>query len=168
MLRVQIEVAILRLEVARLAFLPHHQVQRRSWSTELRLALELLGRKSRPEIASIWLWGIADKARLATKGEIWLCCQCGIRANWLRANSNLKGGSINNCCDRGMPQLESMGRRRHKLAMINLQNLRISLLLTQYEVCTTYHISVVNHVSVVNSSDFELRCRENCTRQSAN
>lgn len=115
-LGVQVEVAVLWWVVVRLALGPLDDMRRRSEHAFFGGALKPSRRRSRPEVAALWLGGIAEISRLATIGKVWLDPECRETWSGLWTKSDLERGRSNGCVGhRRVSQLQGSGRRRFML-----------------------------------------------------
>lgn len=100
---IQVEIAILMWDIARLSFLPICKQQWWRYDAVLWIASEISVWKAWPEVAPIWLLGVANIARLASKDSfgrqaLWSSC---IDSCWLWAESDLERRRLNNRCGGG-------------------------------------------------------------------
>lgn len=98
--RIQVEVTVLVRNIACLSGLPICKEQWWSWDAVLWVAPKTRIWKAWPEVAPIWLLGIANIASLAAKDTFDLRVQrpsC-IDSCWLWAESDLERSRLRNCC----------------------------------------------------------------------
>lgn len=98
--RIQVEVAVLVRNIACLSGLPICKERWWSYDAVLWVASKTSFWKAWPEVAPIWLLGIANIASRAAKDSFFLRVQWPsfIDSSWLWAESDLERSRLGNCC----------------------------------------------------------------------